>query len=116
MGTNEALTLGLIDQFFANDVAGFVGTVKQYAADLANSSDYAGQLQQKYKQRITDEAKKPLQQYRDEELERMHTNFYGFDPSYHVARYNFVYKVPKSRTPLTIAQHRQTGNSQRRIA
>ena len=36
----------------------------------------------------------------------MQLNFYGFDPSYHVARYNFVRKVPKSRTPLTIARHR----------
>jgi putative two-component system hydrogenase maturation factor HypX/HoxX len=39
----------------------------------------------------------------------MRLNFYGFDPSYHVARYNFVYKVPKSRTPLTIARHRRKG-------
>ena len=38
----------------------------------------------------------------------MRLNFYGFDSSYHVARYNFVYKVPKSRTPLTIASHRRT--------
>jgi putative two-component system protein, hydrogenase maturation factor HypX/HoxX len=36
----------------------------------------------------------------------MKLNFYGFDPSYHVARYNFIHKVPKSRTPLTIASHR----------
>ena len=38
----------------------------------------------------------------------MKLNFYGFDPSYHVARYNFVNRVPKSRTPLTIAPHRQS--------
>jgi len=36
----------------------------------------------------------------------MRLNFYGFDPSYHVARYNFVRRVPKSRTPITIARHR----------
>jgi len=29
----------------------------------------------------------------------MRLNFYGFDPSYHVARYNFVRKVPKSARP-----------------
>ncbi len=51
-------------------------------------------------------AEKPLEAYRAEELERMRKNFYGFDPSYHVARYNFVHKVPKSRTPLTLARHR----------
>jgi putative two-component system hydrogenase maturation factor HypX/HoxX len=36
----------------------------------------------------------------------MRRNFYGFDPSYHVARYNFVRRVPKSRTPISIARHR----------
>ena len=29
----------------------------------------------------------------------MRLNFYGFDPSYHVARYNFVRNVPKSAHP-----------------
>jgi hypothetical protein len=36
----------------------------------------------------------------------MKLNFYGFDTSYQVARYNFVYKVPHSRTPLHLAIHR----------
>ena len=36
----------------------------------------------------------------------MKLNFYGFDSSYHVARYNFVCKVPRSRTPLWLARHR----------
>ncbi len=34
-------------------------------------------------------------------------NFYGFDPSYHVARSNFIRDVAKSRTPATIATHRR---------
>ena len=61
----------------------------------------------KKESRLADEAEKPLAAYRAAELERMRLNFYGFDPSYHVARYNFVHKVPKSRTPLTIARHRR---------
>jgi putative two-component system hydrogenase maturation factor HypX/HoxX len=65
--------------------------------------------------RRRDEAQKPLQRYREEELERMRLNFYGFDSSYHVARYNFVCKVPKSRTPLTIAAHRRRDTALRRI-
>jgi putative two-component system hydrogenase maturation factor HypX/HoxX len=36
----------------------------------------------------------------------MRLNFYGFDPSYHVARYHFVYKLPKARTPHYLARHR----------
>jgi putative two-component system hydrogenase maturation factor HypX/HoxX len=57
-----------------------------------------------------------LEAYRREELERMRMNFYGFDPSYHVARYNFVRSVPKSRTPPTIARHRRRGPGKRRAA
>jgi len=38
----------------------------------------------------------------------MQRNFYGFDPSYHVARYNFIHHLPKSRTPLHLARHRVT--------
>ena len=36
----------------------------------------------------------------------MKLNFFGFDPSYHVARDHFVRKVPRSRTPLYLARHR----------
>ena len=36
----------------------------------------------------------------------MKLNFFGFDSSYHVARFNFVHKVPRSRTPLHLAPHR----------
>jgi putative two-component system hydrogenase maturation factor HypX/HoxX len=38
----------------------------------------------------------------------MRRNFWGFDPSYHVARHNFIRKVVKSRTPLHLAPHRST--------
>jgi hypothetical protein len=41
----------------------------------------------------------------------MRLNFYGFDPSYHVARYNFIHKIAKSRSPLTLARHRSLATS-----
>ena len=34
-------------------------------------------------------------------------NAAGFDPSYHVARYHFVHRVPHAWTPLHLARHRQ---------
>jgi putative two-component system hydrogenase maturation factor HypX/HoxX len=46
----------------------------------------------------------------------MKLNFYGFDPSYHVARYHFVFKVPKSRTPLYLARHRGRAAARRAAA
>lgn len=106
MGAHEAKTLGLADQIIDTPREEFFATVKQAAVDLARNPELENQLEEKAAARARDEASKPLKQYRDEELSRMRRNFYGFDPSYHIARSNFVFKVPKSRTPVTIARHR----------
>jgi putative two-component system hydrogenase maturation factor HypX/HoxX len=50
--------------------------------------------------------RKPLAAYRADELARMHRNFYGFDPSYHVARHHFVHRKPHAWTPRHLALHR----------
>lgn len=105
MGSREAVTLGLADARFGASSADFLEAVRTRAESLA-APGWAARLAEKRVQRAADEAKKPLAAYRSEELERMRLNFYGFDPSYHVARYNFVRHVPKSRTPVTIARHR----------
>ncbi|MDQ7005445.1 MAG: hydrogenase maturation protein [Ghiorsea sp.] len=106
MCVSEALDLGLLDTVIQGEKAGFIEAVKSKATTLAQQSNIYDALQKKEVQRDQDEAEKPLSAYREEELRRMKKNFYGFDPSYHVARYNFVYKVCKSRTPLTLASHR----------
>lgn len=107
MGTAEARRLRLIDDAFGRDGAAFRAEVQQRAAALAADPALPRLLAEKRMLRALDEAERPLAAYRAEELERMRTNFYGFDPSYHVARYNFVFKVPKSRTPHHLALHRQ---------
>jgi putative two-component system hydrogenase maturation factor HypX/HoxX len=76
------------------------------AAALAAAPDYAARVAAKRARRDSDEAEKPLAAYRAGELERMHRNFYGFDPSYHVARYHFVNRTPHSWTPRHLARHR----------
>ena len=48
----------------------------------------------------------PLAAYRAEELERMRLNFFGFDSSYHVARYHFVAQGAALAHALWIARHR----------
>ncbi len=115
MGSHEAQTLGLVNEVLDNDVQSFVRAVKQRADSMAAVSDFSSRLEYKRKRRLADEIQKPLQDYREQELERMQLNFYGFDPSYHVARYNFVYKLPRSRTPMTIARHRRTDERLRRV-
>jgi putative two-component system hydrogenase maturation factor HypX/HoxX len=111
MGCDEALELGLVDQVLEG---AFIDEVRQGATRLACDPDLDARLARERRQRARDEAERPLRRYREEELARMKLNFYGFDPSYHVARYNFVHKVPKSRTPPTLALHRRLAWRHRR--
>jgi putative two-component system hydrogenase maturation factor HypX/HoxX len=106
MGSAEAVRIGLADARFGEAPGDFASKTRAKAIALAAAPDLADRLAKKQAVRAAEEAAKPLSKYREEELARMRLNFYGFDPSYHVARYNFVRKVPKSRTPVTIARHR----------
>jgi len=110
MGAEEALSLGLVNLVFDHERDEFIDEVKAKASTTAKLAIFNEWLNIKNARRKTDERIKPLAEYRQQELEKMRLNFYGFDPSYHVARYNFVYKIPKSRTPLTLAKHRRTSD------
>ena len=107
IGSRQAVEQGLIDDCFGNDVPAFSTQVKVQAAELAARPDLAQLIEAKRTARARDEAAKPLEAYRQEELARMKLNFYGFDPSYHVARYHFVHRLPHAWTPLHLARHRQ---------
>ncbi|RRJ83670.1 hydrogenase maturation protein [Aestuariirhabdus litorea] len=107
LGAALAQRLGLVDEVFGDSQAEFERELRQRAEALAGAADYEVKLAAKQRRRAEDEATKPLAQYRAEELERMQLNFYGFDPSYHVARYHFVEKLAKSRTPPFLARHRR---------
>jgi len=100
---------GFIDACLAADIDAFRVDVARRAAELAAAPDLAQRLAAKRDKRAADEAAKPLAQYRAEELDHMRRNFYGFDPSYHVARYHFVLKSPQSWTPRHLAKHRDLG-------
>ena len=106
MGSAEAVRVGLAGRRFGATVEDFSSEVRRRAIALAASSDFPQRVAALREKRAADEALKPLAAYRAGELARMRLNFYGFDPSYHVARYNFVRKQVKSRTPVTIARHR----------
>jgi len=102
----QAADLGLVDQVMGADSAAFEPLAVQQALDLAASDDWAARVRAKQRLRADDEAIKPLAAYRAEELERMRRNFYGFDPSYHVARHHFVHRKPNAWTPRHLATHR----------
>ena len=106
MGMAEAHRLGLIDRVLPAGAAGAVAAITRMARALACGGQLDARLAGKRLGREADERAKALSAYRAEELARMHRNFYGFDPSYHIARYNFIHRVAKSRTPLHLARHR----------
>lgn len=109
MGIEEALRLGLATERLPNDVEEAEQSLLALAKVLAAAPDLDLHIAAKAERRCRDELEKPLAAYRDAELLRMKKNFYGFDPSYHVARYNFIRKVAKSRTPATLmAQGEET--------
>ena len=104
MTAAESVKLGFYDACLPGP--GFTVDVARRAAELAAAPDIGHQLAAKAAKRAADEAQKPLAAYRAEELAEMRRNFYGFDPSYHVARYHFVSRSPHSWTPRHLARHR----------
>ena len=106
LGIGEALRLGLVDSSLQTHIAEMDREILARATALAAAPDHSARIAKKQRQRARDEADRPLENYREAELAKMRRNFWGFDPSYHVARHNFIRKVPKSRTPAALALHR----------
>jgi putative two-component system hydrogenase maturation factor HypX/HoxX len=116
LGAPEARALGLIDDHAGPDLAAFHALIEAHAARLVTSDRFTQILTEKRARREHDEQVRPLADYRSSELARMRMNFYGFDPSYHIARHRFVYRTPHAWTPLHLARHRRTGAPAQREA
>lgn len=99
MGVDEAVRRGLVDAALDGAAGEVDAALWRFAADIANDPAAPARLADKAARRARDEAERPLAAYRAAELAEMRRNFYGFDPSYHVARYEFVTKRRASRTP-----------------
>jgi len=107
IGAEAAGRTGLVDTVIGGDSAGYLEQVAERAARLATADDYLARLAARNRRREADAREKPLAAYREAELARMRLNFYGFDPSYHVARHRFVHRTPQSWTPRHLAAHRR---------
>ena len=107
MSARQAQSVGLVDAVIEGDHVTFLDEVRRRAQRLARSASMAARIDGKRARRARDEADKPLARYREEELAQMRRNFYGFDPSYHVARWYFVRHTPPSWTPRHLAIHRE---------
>lgn len=102
----EAHSLSFCDELFDENWDQYDRSLRAYCEQMAGDEGYADRVATKRAERQADEAVKPLQQYRNEELAYMRECFYQDDSEYHAARYNFVYKMPLEETPARIAIHR----------
>jgi putative two-component system hydrogenase maturation factor HypX/HoxX len=106
ISVHEGRDIGLIDDVIIQDNYGvnnfrqFEEQIRRIAHKFAAEELVAGLTQLKRAIRAADESRKPLEQYRREELDEMRRNFWGPDPSYHVARSAFVRK--RALAPLLI--------------
>lgn len=107
MGMTEARRMNLVDVVLPNERAAFHREARLFAKQLARDRSTDVFLSEKKARIAREQAERPLDTYRAAELARMRLNFYGFDPSYHVARWRFVTKELHARTPLHLARHRQ---------
>ncbi len=92
-GTAVAKEIGLIDDCFGDTAEAFSRQVRQTAIEIAALPYFDKLLLAKRFQRRKDQAFKPLEAYRSEELERMRRNFYDDDEGYHYKRFCFVHKI-----------------------
>ncbi|MDP3289645.1 MAG: enoyl-CoA hydratase-related protein, partial [Methyloversatilis sp.] len=105
----EALRIGFIDRCVDVPAGEALDAAVREASLLAASYNLRDRVLRKQTERAAHEAERPLADYRQEELSRMHRNFYGFDPRFHIARHHFVHKLPHAWTPRHLAVHREAG-------
>jgi len=114
VSARRAQRIGLLDAVLAAEPAQFLRDVRDRAATLAADPALPDRLARKRERRAEDEARRPLAAYREAELAEMRRNFYGFDPSYHVARSHFIHKTAPSWTPRHLAVHREPTRAARK--
>jgi putative two-component system hydrogenase maturation factor HypX/HoxX len=106
LSARRAKSLGLVDDAFGADIAGFAAEVSHRAEAAAADPSLARALAEKRDARARDEGARPLAAYRADELRRMRACFFGEDRSFHVARGGFVRKARPAATPGHLAVHR----------
>ena len=105
LGAHEAVGLRLLDDAFGATWDEFQVQTRVLAERLASDRRLPTWLEHKRRQRAHDEQIRPLQAYREAELERCHACFFGPDPAYHRARRRFVYKLPASQPDPGVLIH-----------
>ncbi|MGK5085297.1 enoyl-CoA hydratase-related protein [Bdellovibrionota bacterium FG-1] len=111
LDTLAAMQLGLIDAHFGDSHHAFRQETLKRAQTFSQDPEFTNKIENKNISQREDFEKKPLAAFRAHEMEQMNLNFYGFDPSYHIARYHFVHRIQHSRTPKHLAKHRDISST-----
>jgi len=98
----HACELGMIDKLLPEEWSRYHELFQQECETLAEDDNYFPALARKQFARIQDEAIKPLESYRQYELQRMKAIFDNPQSEYHQLRYNFVYKISCAHTPARL--------------
>ncbi|GLF93112.1 hydrogenase maturation protein [Streptomyces yaizuensis] len=104
-----AAELGLIDRTFPGGQEEFRAGVELRAAALAGAAELADRIARKRSGREREEAERPLEAYRLDELDRMRRNFFAAGEPYPVLRREFVHGVRPSGTPEHLTAWVPTG-------
>lgn len=113
-GTAMAKEIGLIDDAFAETAAEFRRKVRELAQEIVALPYFDKLLLAKTFQRRKDERVKPLAKYREEELQRMWSNFYENDQGFTEKRFHFVHKIYDSEQSESV-KDRDWYSSRRKI-
>lgn len=88
----EAFNHGLADMLFDENWDAFHQQLFELVERVSEGPDYEEALTVKQRERASDELEKPLDEYRQHELEKMRATFYNTHSRYHRERREFVYK------------------------
>jgi putative two-component system hydrogenase maturation factor HypX/HoxX len=99
---SQAHALGMVDKILPEDWAAYHQLLQKECEALADEINYFPILARKQYSRMQDEAIRPLESYRQHELQRMKNIFDNSQSEYHQLRYNFVYKVSCGQTPARL--------------
>lgn len=92
LDTKSANEIGLINDFFGENFESFLHEV-QNRAEILNLDKNLNKIIEAKKMLLDDKYKNNLQIHREEELKKMHENFFGQNSLYHDSRKTFVFKM-----------------------
>lgn len=104
VSARRAVELGMAERVLQAAPEELGDEVTRLAAQLAASPDLVARIAKKQAARAQDEAAKPLQQYRDEELAHMRRNFFDASEPHRALRSAFVRKEKALHTPPHVAR------------